>query len=201
MSPGSGRTHAAANTEVDWAEIEARVDEVGRRLALESVDSPEHTRLVLAERARALAVPAAAPCDETRLELLALDLGGRRYALETRHVIAMVRRPPAAPLPGALPPVAAVVSWRGRLLTAVDLRPAAPAGVSRPPLLIVVGGERAELGLLADGVGEITAVPLDELRDVPDGPMRWRDYLRALTADAVAVLDGDVLLQRHAIDR
>lgn len=201
MSAGRGPTPGAANTAVDWAEIEARIDEVGRRLAVESTASPEHTRLVLAERARALAIPTAVADDEPRLEILALNLGGRRYALETRHVIEMVRRPRVAPLPGALAPVTAVVAWRGRLLTALDLRPAAAGEASRPPLLIVLGGERAELGLLADGVGDITTIPLDELRDVPDGPMRWREYLRALTTDAVAVLDGDVLLQRHAIDR
>lgn len=202
-APGSaaGAT-SSANTARDWAEIEARIDEVGRRLADEDARSPEHTRLVLAQRARALAVPVTVSGDEPRLEIVALDLGGRPYALETRHVVELVRRPPAAPLPGAQPPVAAVVAWRGRLLTALDLRPTAAAGVAaRPPLLVVLGGERAELGLLADGVGDITTVPSDQLRDVPDGPMRWRDYVRALTADAVAVLDGDVLLQRHAIDR
>jgi len=65
----------------------------------------------------------------------------------------------------------------------------------------VLGAERAEIGLIGDIVGEITSVPLDRLRDVPDGPMRWRQYMKALTDDTVPLIDGDLLLRRHAIDR
>lgn len=199
---GAADPAGAARSAVDWAEIEARIEEVGRRLAADSVDSPEQTRIVLAERARALAVPVVSGGDEPRLEVVTLDLGGRSYVLESRHIVEMVRHPPTAPLPGAEPPVSAVAAWRGRLLTVLDFRPAAPGGAAaRVPLLVLLGGERAEIGLLADGVGDISTIPLDQLRDVPDGPMRWRDYLRALTADAVPLIDGDALLERHALDR
>ncbi len=197
--PGSPLPDTAAHTAETWVELEARIEEVGRSLAAEATVSPEQTRLILARRARALAVPLSTEGDEPRLELLRVERDGRRYSLETRYVAAIVRNPPTAPLPGAEPPVTAVSAWRGRLLTTLDL--GSSGGIPHAPLLIVLGEERAEIGFIADAVGEIASVAIDELRDVPDGPMRWRDYMKALTADTVPLIDGELLLKRHAIDR
>lgn len=192
----AARTDRAATT---WSELEARIEEVGRSLAAEATVSPEQTRLILARRARALAVPLSGEDDQPCVELLGVERDGRHFALETRFIAAIVRNPPTAPLPGAEPPVSAVASWRGRLLTTLDL--GSSGEIFRAPFLIVLGAERAEIGLIGDIVGEITSVPLDRLRDVPDGPMRWRQYMKALTDDTVPLIDGDLLLRRHAIDR
>lgn len=189
----------AAHSATTWAELEARIEEVGRSLAAEATVSPEQTRLILARRARALAVPLSKEGDEPRLELLTVEREGRRYSLETRYIAAIVRNPPTAPLPGAEPPVTAVAAWRGRLLTTLDM--GTSGGSVQAPLLIVLGVDRAEIGLIVNTVGEITSVAIEELRDVPDGPMRWRDYMRALTTDTVPLIDGELLLKRHAIDR
>ncbi len=199
MTPHSSPLPDTPHTAATWTELEARIEEVGRSLASEAIVSPERTTLILARRARALAVPLFAEGDEPRLELLSVVRDGRRYQLETRYVAAIVRNPPTAPLPGAEPPVSAVSAWRGRLLTTLDL--GSSGDIAHTPLLIVLGEERAEIGLIADSVGDISSVAIDELRDVPDGPMRWRDYMRALTADAVPLIDGELLLKRHAIDR
>lgn len=188
-----------AHTAETWRELEARIEEVGRSLAAGVTVSAEQTRIVLARRAGALAVPLARESGEARTELLAMERGGRRYSLETRYIAAIVRNAPTAPLPGAEPPVTAVAAWRGRLLTTLDF--GSSGGAVQAPFLIVLGEERAEIGLMADAIGEISSIAVNQLRDVPDGPMRWRDYVRVLTADSTPLIDGELLLKRHAIDR
>lgn len=198
--PAAPRVPAtAAQTTTRFAELHARIEEVGRSLAAEATVSQEQTRLILAHRAHALAVPLTREADEPRVELLTVERDGHSYSLETRFIAAIVRNPPTAPLPGAEPPVTAVAAWRGRLLTTLDLGPS--GGNVRAPFLIVLGEERADIGLIADVVGEISSVPVDRLCEVPDGPMRWRQYMKGLTDDTVPLIDGSLLLQLHAIDR
>jgi chemotaxis signal transduction protein len=62
--------------------------------------------------------------------------------------------------------------------------------------VLVLGGERDEFGILADAVDEVTTLPLGELREAPGSLSgAGREYLRGVTAEALVVLDGAVLLQ------
>lgn len=192
----------ATSSQVDWAHLHALVEDVGRRLEAGSDPDPEQAARELQRRARALARPVEQAVAESRVELLILDLGGRRLGLETRFVVEVVRHPPTAPLPGATPPVAAVAAWRGRILTSLDLRPPrqpSPAG-SRSSVLVAIGRDRAEVGLLVDRAETVIALPLSALLPIPAGPMVWGDYIRAITEDALPVLDGEAILHRHPPD-
>ena len=193
------RTAAAQHREVDWSELHARVENSGRALRDGAAATSEQAQALLQRRARELARPLATGRAVEQLELLHLTIGGERYAIETRYVVEVLRHPTAAPLPGAVRPVAAVVAWRGRILTALDLRAGGGALPDRPAVLAVLGRERAELGLLADTVDGVGDVALDTLTAVPEGPTAWRNYLRAVTADAEPVLDGAALLDRHVL--
>ena len=190
---------AGEHRQVDWDELHARVENIGRALRDGDVATPEQARALLLRRARELARPLASGAAAAQLELLHLVVGGERYAIETCYVVEVLRHPPATPLPGAVRPVAAVVAWRGRILTALDLRAGGGTLPDRPAVLAVLGRERAELGLLADAVDGVSDVALDTMTSVPEGPTAWREYLRAMTTDAVPVLDGAALLDRHAL--
>jgi chemotaxis signal transduction protein len=62
--------------------------------------------------------------------------------------------------------------------------------------VLVLGTDRAELGLLADAAHEVRRVRADEVLEPPGsvaGP--GREYVRGVTSEALVVLDGAVLLQ------
>ncbi len=185
---------------MDWAEIRRRVEAAGRAVAGETAVSPEHVRQVLEERARALARAAVPPPAGDVLELVTFALADEVYAIESRYVQAVVRLVELSPLPGAEPPVFGVTAWRGGLLTILDLRRvlglsvAAPDDLSR---LIVLGEDRPAFGILADAVQDLVTLPISELRAAAEGVAAQREYLRAMTAGAVLVLDGDKLLRAY----
>jgi purine-binding chemotaxis protein CheW len=188
---------------VNWAEIRRRLEAVGRSLAGETAASPERTREVLLERARALARPAVSTPAGDRLELVTFTLANETYALESRSVMAVFRLTDLSPLPGAEPPVSGLTVWRGELLTILDLRPL--VGLSVTALndlsrVVVLGAERPEFGVLADAVLQIVSLPATAVEPLPQGGPAKHDYLRGMTRAAVLVLDGERLLRLFAPD-
>lgn len=185
---------------VDWTEVRRRVEAAGRALAGGTGASPERARQVLEERARALARPAAPPPAGDTLELMTFAFDNEVYALESRYVTAVFRLTDLSPLPGARPPVFGVTSWRGELLTILDLRAAlglSVAALNDLSRVIVLGKDRPAFGILADAARDLVTLPAREVLDPPDGIAAQREYLRGVTADAVLVLDAVKLLQVH----
>ena len=184
-------------TRVDWAEVRRRVDAVGRALAGDGDDLPERAREVLEARARALAVRPPEPPRGGEAHLVEFSLAGETYAVDPRHVVEAARAGRATPLPGARPPLVAVTAWRGELLPVIDLR--AALGLSPAPgereWMLVLGTGRAALAVPVDDPGEFRVVPAASLLPPPEGEARR--HVRALTPDAVAVLDAAALLAEY----
>lgn len=184
---------------IDWKEIHARLARA-RQATEESVRlSPERAREIMGERARLLArVPPRAPEAAEVLEVVTFALGAERYAVETRFVREVVRLESLTTVPGAPDFLAGLVNLRGEILAVFDLRRffgVAEAGRSERTRVIVLGGDRAEFGVLADAVYEVTPLRVDEVREPPASVGgAGRDYLRGVTAAALVVLDGAVLL-------
>jgi hypothetical protein len=105
----------------DWAEVRARLDRAGAATAEALRLSPERARAVLEERARALARVPPAEYAGAVLEVVTFDLAGERYALETRHVRAVVRLGEHTPVPGAPDFLVGVLNLRGEVLAVMDL--------------------------------------------------------------------------------
>jgi purine-binding chemotaxis protein CheW len=186
---------------VNWNEIRSRVEAAGQTLSGGANATPERVRAVLEERARALARPVGAPPPADRLEVLTFGLAKERYAIESRYVVEVFRLKELSSLPGAERPVFGVTTWRGELLPILDLR--ATLGLSVAALddlsrVIVLGGDRAAFGILADAVYELVTLTASEVREPPEGVAAQRDYLRGVTVDAVLVLDAEKLLRIHA---
>lgn len=159
--------------------------------------TPE-ARALLADRARRLAAPVAvAPAG--RVDVLAFELAGERYGLESRHVQAVFVLRQLAPLPGALPPIQGVTAWRGDLLTLLELRATLGLPVSSLNDLarvIVLGiHDRPAFGVLTDAVHGIVPVDMHMLHPLPEGAGPHRQYLRGVTGDALLILDPDQLLR------
>jgi purine-binding chemotaxis protein CheW len=163
--------------------------------------SSQATRALLDQRARALARPIEEARKDPMLDLVSFTLARETYAIESRFVVQVFRLEELAPLPGAESPVYGITTWRGDLLTILDLRPILGLPVSSLNDLcrvMVLGGARPEFGILADSVAELLSVPLAELVAVTEMQGRRADLVRGITTQAVLVLDGSALLSLAA---
>jgi purine-binding chemotaxis protein CheW len=141
---------------IDWAEVRARLSAIDAALEGALALSPERARAVMDERARRLAE---APAREkgAAYEVVTFSLGGERYAVEIRDVMEVTRAADVAPLPGAPPALAGVAAIRGEIAPVLDLKKlfgVRGEGAPEGRRLIVLGGERAEIVLMADAVAD-----------------------------------------------
>ncbi len=193
MKPTRGRV-------IDWQEVRERLTRVTSASESAERRSPAQGHAVMKERARRLAAPIAPPPVASQmLAIVTFALQRERYAIETRYVREIVRTGEVTPVPGTPDVLLGVVNLRGELLPVVDLRTLFGLAVTAPtavPWIVVLGRARAELGVRADTVHEVTALGAEEVHDPPASVAGIeRDYLRGVTADAVIVLDGEVVLR------
>ena len=167
--------------------------------AIEHEPSPERARAILDERARLLAcAPAERRAPGEVLETLTFSLGREHYAVASIHVREVVRLVSFTPVPGAPDFVLGVMNLRGEILALADLRRF--FGVPRQGLtdlarVIVLGGDHAELGILADETHELLALTIAEILEPPASVAGIdRGYLVGVTKEALIVLDVARLL-------
>ncbi|WP_373044679.1 chemotaxis protein CheW [Vulgatibacter sp.] len=177
--------------EVDWAALRQRLHALGE--ALEGRRDPAASEALLRARARRLAAVSAEREEAaTARELLVVRLGGERYALAAGDVIEVVRRRDLAPVPGVPPQVAGVFGYRGEVLAAFDLRRVLGLDTrNAADRLVVIGGDHAEMALLAEEVEEVIAV--DEAA-IEATSLSREELVRGLAPGGLLVLDTQGLL-------
>jgi purine-binding chemotaxis protein CheW len=153
-----------------------------------STDVRRNVDAVLAERARLLARPAVAASTVAMSELVSFSAGGERYAVETAFVHRLERSARVTPLPAAPRHFAGITNLHGQLVTLVDLgvllgAPACP----EPAFVIVLGTARAEIGIVADALLDMIALPQTALH-TPGAAART--LVRHITSDGIAVIDA-----------
>ena len=140
---------------------------------------------VLAERARLLARPLPEPDSTAADEVVVLEAGGERYAIDLTSVERVHPVEAVTPLPGLRPPWAGLVSLRGEILPALDL----PSYLGRPPVFAPGGPSTpAASAIVAHGglrVALLSEAPL-ALRVRPEG--RLSAPLAETTAPAGVVV-------------
>jgi len=184
----------------DWEEMRRRLMRAVQATEGAQVLTPEQARTVLDERARLLARVPPQEVDAAAVwDIVTFALANERYALEAKHVREVVRIHDYTPVPGAPDFLVGLFNLRGEILAVIDLRKflgVADGGVTDLSRILVMGGERAEFGVLADAVHEVATVRTAEVLEAPNTVVGiGRDYLRGVTADALIVLDGAVLLR------
>jgi purine-binding chemotaxis protein CheW len=185
---------------IDWRQVRERLARAARATEESHGLSPEKARAVMEERARALArVPAAPARAGEGIEVVVFALAEERFAVETRHVREVVPFTDYTPLPGAPDFLVGVTNLRGYLLAVIDLRKffnLPPRGLTDLSRAVVLGGDHAAFGVLADAAYEVTTLRTDEILEAPGSVAGVaREYLKGVTAQALVVLDGAVLLQ------
>jgi purine-binding chemotaxis protein CheW len=185
--------------EIDWQDVRSKLTRAAASSDEALSPSPEVTRAILAERARLLARVPAVPAGASEiLSVMIFTLGNERYAVESRFLRGIVRVTDITPVPETPDFFAGVTNVRGEILALVDLRKLfgiAVTGLTDLSRIVVLGLERAELGLLADAVHEVMTLRRDALLE-PPGPVAGigPDTLLGVTEDALIVLDGEALL-------
>lgn len=167
-----------------------------------NAEIPEAELRLLEDRARALARPLAQASANLGEPAVAFTLARERYMVEARYVHAAFRLRQFVRIPGALPPAVAVTRWRGDVLTLLDIRSlvGAPTGaLDDLAVVLIIGGNRPEFGLLADALEDSARIvdgdvlPLQSRR----GAEGDREVVRGVTRDARLVLDAPALIARQ----
>lgn len=198
----------AAWTDIDWQQVHARLARTAAAMRDAGEASPEHAARLLDERARRLSKPLAAPLPAgAMLDLLAFELAGERYAIETRHVQEVVRAAGVTPVPGVPDVVAGLANLRGQILIVFDLRPLlglATADATEASRIVVFGDAESGLGLVVDCASAVFRLPADDIQPtaLADADAGGR-LVRGVARDATIVLDGSALLDdsRLSIDQ
>lgn len=152
---------------------------------------------VLNERAHALS-----KVDETsKLEagdsLLTFRLGTGSYRLPATQVREAHPLSAYTPLPAVPPSILGLVNIRGRLITAIDIRPLLSTPTTPPSpgaLLLIVGPTGAEVGLLADEVSEVRHLTTDINPSPATNAGRGTAWVRGVDNDLCLHLDLDLML-------
>lgn len=186
---------------VDWARMHDRIAALGAMLNDGQVLTHDEAEKILAERARALALPGQPRWGRRDdIELLVFRLADETFATESRQVVEVVSTLERSRLPGSDPPVSGLAAWRGELLPIVDLAKLLRLGSgemkSQGPH-IVAGADRAALVVAVEEVLGIQTVTRDELLPLPADPRR-SELLRGTTRDAVVVLTLESLIRTYS---
>jgi purine-binding chemotaxis protein CheW len=153
---------------------------------------PEQVRLVLDQRARALAVPLHQEEAGEAVDLVVLSIGPERYGVDIRFVREVQPVAAVTAVPGVPPVWAGLLNIRGSLYPVLDLGrylelPGAEAEGRRA---VLVSSGAAALALLADDVPEVRRVSLNEVRPPFAGASGPRaELVSGVTDDLLSVLD------------
>jgi purine-binding chemotaxis protein CheW len=182
---------------IDWARVHERLAHAAGSGALET--GTDRAEELLAQRATALAAPVASTTAKSAgLSAVVATIAGERYAVESAFVWRVMSQPPLTRLPGVPEIVLGVTNLYGEALPVFDPRLLLGlGGVAQTAggRVLVLGKERADLGLAVDAVHEVTAVLTDQLLAVPDSLQAGaRPLVRGVLADGLILLDGARLM-------
>ncbi|WP_370328267.1 chemotaxis protein CheW [Euzebya sp.] len=113
----------------------------------------------------------------TMIEYCTFSLDGHLFGVEAERVQELLRPQALTPVPTAAPVVAGLMSLRGQIVTALDLRQRlglAPLEGQRP-MTVVVRREAGTVALLVDAIGAVVDVDPADLEAPPEtvaGPGR-----------------------------
>jgi purine-binding chemotaxis protein CheW len=186
-------------SQIDWQAIGKRLMEASAATQDALQPSPERARRILEERACDLARPLVDPYSARKTtDVINFALDGERYCIETRCVREVRRFDGVTALPGVPDFLAGATNLRGEILPLIDIRrflELPSKGHAIPSHVIVCGDVRAEFGIIADAVYDVSPLAIDELAPDPIGNSKnSRDFILGIAGHATVVLNGVTLL-------
>jgi purine-binding chemotaxis protein CheW len=204
MKESSVRFDKSKSTAIDWGRLHARLDSARQIIDRGANASPEEKRIILRERAKALArVPERLDMAREWIDVVEFRLADETYAIEAAFVVEVFPLVDLTPLPGTPPFVSGIVTVRGRILSVVDIKKLfdlPEKGLTDLHQVIIVRGEDMELGILADEVTGMRSIFQDEIGPpLPTLTGIRAEYLRGVTKEALIILNAAKMLSDTGI--
>jgi len=165
--------------------------------------SPEEQRLILRERALALAREPEKEETAASLEVVEFLLAYERYGIESSYIREVYPLKDLTPLPCTPPFVLGIMNVRGKILSVIDIRKffdLPQKGLTDLNKVIIVHDDFMEFGILADAILGVRLIPVRELQpSLPTLTEVRADYLKGVTEERLVVLDGGAILSDRRI--
>ena len=153
---------------------------------------------LLRERAKQLAQPLGENDAENGVEIVAFQLAGERYGLETEHLREVFAAREITPLPCTPAWVSGIINVRGRILTVVDLRPVLglPIEQDSASSVLILRGEAndgsGDMALLVQNIDGVRVLSASDIE--PPHAVGGALYVRGITSGRLALLDAAQIL-------
>lgn len=162
------------------------------------VHSPGEEARILRERARRMARSQDGTIPADTVELIEFRLATERYAFLAADVQDVQPLRELTPLPGTPAFLRGLVNLRGRLVAVVDIKRffgLPEQGITDLHRILLLRNDALEVGILADAVESVVAVPVESLVAPPPTWSGIRaEAVRGITADGLVVLDAGAIL-------
>jgi purine-binding chemotaxis protein CheW len=184
-----------------WDELYSVLNETAQILSQEGVLSTDS----LEQRTRQLAREATeSVVSRNTVRTLSFSLGSERYGWPVSRVRAIARIGRITPVPSAPPYYRGVLSLRGQVLSVMDLRvylgmpptERSNAAEGESDFMIVIDGADLEIGVLANEVYDVLAIPMDSLAPASSAGLD-AELVIGVTTDGLTLLDAEALLRRE----
>lgn len=184
---------------IDWRAIYNRLEAAGRTLERGWEPAPGEKKKILKARAKELA-------EETEeqeeagesIEVVEFIVAYEKYGIESSCVTEVYPLKDITPLPGTPPFVTGIVNVRGRIISVVDIKKffdLPDKGLGDFNKLVIISSEAMEFGVLADEILGVSKIAVSQLQSAPATFTGVREeYLKGITGDRMAVIDGKKLL-------
>jgi purine-binding chemotaxis protein CheW len=181
----------------DWDAARARLEEIDARIRATELSEAERD-LIFARRAELLAAPARIGEPTDAVPSLVFHLAGERYAVPGWQVREVRPAGQMTPLPGTPRFVAGLINVRGRVVSALDLRPLLGLPVDGDSLSVtmLVSSPRGDVAVLIGEQPTVQWLSDGDLGPMPPGGPPGLDpsCVRGVTRDLIVVLDAERLL-------
>ena len=189
-------------TVIDWQMVRQRLDAVTDNLNRGM--TPAEEKIILKTRARALAREPLPDVTESEfLEILEFSLAYESYGVEMAYVRETRPLREITPVPCTPRFVLGLINVRGRIISVIDIKmffDLPEKGLTDLNKVIIMHDGEMEFGILADSVLGVRTIPLADLQPtLPTLSGVREEYLKGVTKDRIAVLDGKKLLSDRKI--
>ena len=189
---------------IDWAELQRKVDAARQATERGWAPSAEEKKRILRARAQALAaVPAERVAAARTVDVVMFRLADEAYGIELPFVREVYPLKAFTPVPCTPAFVLGIINIRGQILSVIDLGKffdLPEKGLTDLNKVVVLSRGAMELGILADEVVGVQVIPLDRIQPIPPILAGLREtYLKGVTPERLAVLDGGAILSDRSI--
>jgi purine-binding chemotaxis protein CheW len=184
-------------TRIDWDAARERLAAAEGALGSTELSEADRDAMFL-RRAEALAAPATPGEPADAFQALVFRLADEWYALPSWQVREVRALSDLTALPGVPEFIAGLVNVRGRVITALDLRPFFGLRGAGGPLqtIMLVAASQGDIALLTSDPPTLRWLRDGDLGPLPaGGPARLdASFVRGVTTDLVVVLDAERIL-------